>query len=136
MSTSTKIAALRKVMTAAWTIRRKELCNMSDALRKAWAWAKKQVASGAAKLWTRDDEYFRVYIGDAYVAVSVKAKQPRGYYQRHRACKGEQFATGWVKAVGMDIAEGMALASQFSRDIAFKFFQSIGGNLELLPSKF
>lgn len=38
---TTRTATLSKVMKAAWTIRRKDGINMSQALVKAWAWAKR-----------------------------------------------------------------------------------------------
>jgi len=129
-----KSTYLRKIMTAAWTIRRKERGTMSAALKKAWAWIKK-AATTAPRLWSPNGEMFRVYQGDAYVQISVKRSRMSGYGMSHRICKGESFATGWVKAVGMNADAAMGLAEQFSRDIAHEF-GGLGCNLDLLMSKF
>lgn len=97
--------------------------------------AKITARDNAPKLWTPNQEMFRVYVGDAYAQISVKESRPRGYYQSHRYCKGERFATGWVKAVGMSIEAAMILANQFASDIAWQF-EGLGCSVEMVASKF
>jgi hypothetical protein len=109
-TTTTRSSFLSRLMKAAWAIYRKGGMAFAQALKKAWALVK----SNAPRLWSPEAGFYRIYVGEAYAQVSVKESTPRGYYQRHRACKGERSATAWVKAVGMSITEAIELALQFS----------------------
>jgi hypothetical protein len=94
-----------KVMKAAWTIYRKykaqNMTNWSKALKRAWKWAKEKFEEAHFKVWSPKEGFFRLYIGENYIQITVKDRNPKGYYENHRACKGETFKTGYYKLVGI-----------------------------------
>lgn len=59
------------------------------------------IAGNQVKRWSPNPELIRYYFTDnSYVQYSVKDAEPVGYYERHRACKGERYAKVFVSAVG------------------------------------
>lgn len=90
-----------KVMKAAWTSFRKGGKSFSQALVKAWKWAKETLLKDF-NVWSPRPDMFRAYFGEnAYVQVNVKERRPFGSYEQHRSCKGETFATAWYKLVNV-----------------------------------
>lgn len=119
-----------KVMKAAWTIYRKykiqSMTNWSKALKKAWAWAKEKLSEPTFKVWSPKPDFCRLYIGENYIQLSIKERSPKGYYENHRACKGETFKTAYYKLVGITEEKFEEI-----RNEVYQLFYA-----DLVPSKF
>jgi hypothetical protein len=128
MKTTNEIRS--KVMKAAWTIYRKykvqSMANWSKALKKAWKWAKENLYK-LFNVWTPNNEMFRFYIGKNYIQVNIKERNPYGYYENHRYCKGERFETGFYKLVGISKED----FNNIYGDAIFNYL-----HVDLVPSKF
>lgn len=118
-----------KVLKAAWkTYKKRSNWKFSTCLKKAWAWAK-EVLLNEYRLWNPREGFFRIYKDEAYVQISVKERRPYGYYENHRAAKGESYFNGYYKLSGMTFEEAQEAVSRFN-------LVGMGGNLNLVASKF
>jgi hypothetical protein len=96
----TRTTTLRKVMTAAWTIFRKGGVTFSQALTKAWAWAKKTATE--ARIWSPKAGFWRIYLGEGYLQISLGNRRTRDGYTAYTKHVGltEQEGTDALNAVG------------------------------------
>lgn len=129
MKTTNEIRS--KVMKAAWkTFAKRSNWSFAACLKSAWKWAKETLMQEFT-IWMPKSDFGRVYFGENYLQFSLKERSAKGYYENHRACKGESYATAYFKLVGISLDE----VKPFFNEIAYKI-SSFGENVEFVESKF
>lgn len=109
------------IMKRAWTAYRKRLnralkvkVTFSSSLRWSWKIAKEDqekneyytINNIAFKVWSKVEGMTRLYFLDnSYLQINKYDRQPSGYYERHRYCKGERFFNINIKAFGAIASE-------------------------------
>lgn len=129
MKTTNEIRS--KVMKAAWsTFAKRSNWSFSACLKNAWKWAKENLYKSFT-VWMPKDDFGRIYFGKNYLQFSIKETSPKGYYESHRACKGETFATAYYKLVGLTLQDVAPFFGAIERQIS-----NIGQNINFVESKF
>lgn len=120
-----------KVMKVAWkTFAKRSNWSFSACLKSAWKWAKENLYKNFT-VWMPKDNFGRIYFGENYLQFTIKKTNPKGYYQSHRACKGESFATAYFTLVGIAIEEVKPFLGEIEAKIS-----AFGQNLNFVASKF
>lgn len=129
MKTTNEIRS--KVMKAAWkTFSKRSKWSFPACLKSAWKWEKETLMEDF-KIWMPKSDFGRAYFGQNYIQFSIKERSAKGYYESHRSCKGESYATAYFKLVGISMEE----VKPFLNSIACKI-SGFGQNIEFVESKF
>lgn len=91
-----------RIFTRAWKAYKnsKKARTFSSCLK--WSWKIEKEENNSLRMWNPKEDFYRFYDKDGgYIQVSVTERQPRGYYECHRYCKGDKtdLRTGWYKLV-------------------------------------